>query len=213
MMPRFFIILLLSVLPNQYLNIFGCYRSSEEDVRANIFNPWIEEVSYDFQLSPFLLRVKVKEAEPWLVAEFSGQSWLISKKGMSVAPLIAVNSSQDSLEFSELPRIIGIEASSARFRYALQLIEDIEMGGGLPFSVESFKILSEGGLSIHAKDNVSPEILINFSSATEATEKIFQLQAVIKDLKARQEYSAGKIIDLRFHAQSVVRECCPSDIF
>ncbi len=176
--------------------------------------PWISQANLSLRLSPARLVITVKEEEPWVVAEYKGHSWLISQKGVLLQTLDSISDSDLVLEASELPRITGLDAtengrsflrsSNARFEYGLQLIEFLDLAGGIPFEVEEYSLLLDGALRVSAKDfNSTPTVLFQFATLDDAKDSISKLNAVLQDLKEREE--KARSIDLRFRNQAIVR--------
>ncbi len=171
-------------------------------------DPWIEDVTLSWRYYPLTLVVKIREADPWLVAHMGGQSWLISSEGRPLEPLETLRNSEVIVEASQLPRLDGLESGdsteNARFRYAMNILRFIEVAGGLPFAVERYTVLPEGGvLALPLAGSDLPEVAFSAETLPEAEHALSQLNVVLADLKKRGE--KRNRVDMRFRGQAVVR--------
>jgi hypothetical protein len=176
--------------------------------------PWIERTNVDLSVYPLRLTVALTEAEPWLVAEYQGISWLVSSKGALIQPLRTITDSTLIIDASELPRLDGLDAQegvesflssdNARFAYAVKLIKFYEMAGGFPFKVERITLLKNGALRLTAEDSAAyPSVVINANNLEDARHSLERLDLVMNDLKRRGEKTNR--IDLCFSNRAVVQ--------
>ncbi len=176
-------------------------------------NPWLATASASWEVYPLLLRLQVREEEPWLVAQVSGKSWLIARSGKILQPLEALKDGEMILQTTELPRLEDelkgssdkvLSPENARFQYAVDLLKLLDAAGGVPFAVERFTLLENGGLAITPAERKSAaRVLFDAQNFSEAQQKMSQLKVVMADISKRGEGS--KQIDLRFKNQVVVQ--------
>ena len=190
---------------------------------------WIKSSSVSWSFFPLSLKFKIEDHQPWLVAEYEGHNWILSRALSLIVPLSSVKDSDLILELSELPRLPGLQpttdeatylsSSNARLRHAAGMIHLLELGKhgqaepegslsderrGLGFKVERYDLLSDGSLLLTAQDSkFSPKIRIAPTSLEEAEQVTERISAVLKDLAASGERAAE--IDRRFTNQAVVR--------
>ena len=176
--------------------------------------PWIEQAQLNVGILPSSVTISVKEAEPWLVAEYEGSSWLVSSSGKLLQTLSSIKNPDLVVEVGELPRLDGLEAepgvesylasANARFVYAAKLVKFIEMGGDVPFPFDRITLLRTGGLRVTPVDKEKyPEVLLTASSLEETSDALQRLTLVLGDLEKRNE--RAKQIDLRFNNQAILR--------
>jgi hypothetical protein len=186
--------------------------SREEVVRSLKNSAWIEDASVSWGGLPVMLRVRVREAEPWLVADLSGRSWLISSFGEPLQPLDSIKDEGLIMLVSELPRLDGIAGTGdgqsgsvgARFRLATRMLRVLEAAGGVPFPVEGYTLLPEGGLVARPlTGSGSPEVVMEISGLPQVEETLKSLRIVLADIRKRGEHP--KRIDMRFAGRAVAR--------
>lgn len=224
-----------NVLQYRLEGIEGAYRVPVEDIRAaagleqgrSVWQampaeigaavetlPWIERAAVDWALFPLRLQLSVDEAEPWLVAEFGGHSWLISRKFALIVPLHELRDSELVLEASRLPRLAGLESEqgfssylsseNARLLYAAKMIAFLEMGESLPFEAARYELQTDGSLLVSPADIPRlPLVRLTAHSYEDAAQAGKRLRNVLADLSSRGELVQE--IDLRFADQAVVR--------
>lgn len=176
-------------------------------------NPWLASASASWEAYPLALHLQVREEEPWLVAQVSGKSWLIARSGKILQPLEALKDGDMILQTTELPRLEDelkgssdkiLSPENARFQYAVDLLKLLDAAGGVPFAVERFTLLENGGVAITPLERKSAaRVLFDAQNFSEAAQKISQLKVVMADISKRGEGS--KQIDLRFKNQVVVQ--------
>lgn len=176
-------------------------------------SPWCESSKISLSLFPHKLTITIREAEPWLVAELRGASWLVSRTGNLLEPLSALSDPELVLEASQLPRLSGLSSGSSHsgwteeadnFSRAAHLVSLIELGGGAPFNVESFVYHSDGALELQADVGSGlPRVLFEAVSLEESEEKLRGLRAVLNDTKRRGELPSE--LDLRFSKRIISR--------
>ena len=176
--------------------------------------PWVESFTVNWNIFPLRLDVSIKEADPWLVAEYDGDSWLVSRKNELIVPLDSLSQADFVLEAGSLPRLGGLEArtklssylssKNARLHYATKMISFLEMSNSLPFSVERYELQNDGSLLVLAQQAAQyPSVRLRVTSLDEANETIERLSSILNDLRQRNERVAT--IDLRFANQAVVQ--------
>lgn len=175
--------------------------------------PWVEKVDTKIGVFPLRLDISIQEAQPWIVAEYQGQSWLVSSSGVLVEPLELISDANLVIETSELPRLDGLDSqisfdtflssANGRFLYAIKSLRFLEMAGDFPWTLERITLLSYGALSLKPVEFAEfPEVILTCSSLEEASESLSFLKIVTEDLKQRGE-KIGRI-DLRFKNRAVV---------
>lgn len=175
--------------------------------------PWVEEAVVELSFFPLRLLIKVREAEPWLVARYRGYSWLVSSAGELLEPLEGVTNSGLVVEAAELMRLDGLDkhdllpntlsSPNSRFVHAVRELSLFELAGGFPFRVEKAELLEEGALALEPYDRARyPLVLLQASSLSEAEQVLLRLRQVLADLENRRE--RARKIDLRFRSQVVV---------
>ncbi len=191
------------------------FQSTPQSIRESLERmPWVEQARVKTRLYPLRLELEIKEAEPWLVAEYEGASWLVSSAGKLLQPLTTISDAELIVQASELARLDGLvpergvesylSSQNARFRYAVSVLRFFELGGGFPFAVERFTLEPHGALLVHPVDNARfPEVELIASSFEEAQSSLARLGAVLDDTGRRQE--RVKRIDLRFQNQAILR--------
>ncbi len=176
-------------------------------------NSWIESVQVQSTILPYSLKLQIVEAEPWMIAEYEKHSWLVSRSGALLQPLSSLQGADLILETTELPRLDGLDAqgevdsylasANARFIYAVKLIKLLLSAGELPFAVERYTLLPNGGMLLQpAAESGFPKVAVALNSFSEAERVHTNLKLVLADLQKRGERASR--IDLRFKHQAVV---------
>ena len=184
-----------------------------EDLPAKLRrNPWIENAQVSWKYFPFVVDVSVQEAEPWLVAEYRGESWLVSRSGKLLQASKTLRTPDAIMETASLPRLDGVELSSAgeldaaavsrRLEYALRVLRLVDIGGGVPFGVEKYSILPNGGVVISPSEVSIPKVLLAPETFDDARIQLRRLGAVLADLRNRNE--SAQTVDLRFTDRAFV---------
>ena len=174
---------------------------------------WIRDFRVQWRIFPLGVIIDIEEEEPWLVAEYNNESWLIGRGGNIIESLRELEKMDVVVESSRLVRIGGIDqkideqtsliGSNTRLKAAVSLAELIEKAGGFPFLVEEYSLLDDGGFRIQPREAGVPEVLMAPDSIADVKKKIEELKIVLDDLHTRGE--SAKSIDLRFSRQAVVR--------
>lgn len=192
------------------------WQSSPTEVEQRLIDlPWIRKASAHWQIYPLKLRVEVVEHEPWMVAEMASDSWLISHDGHLIVPLSQLHNPALILKASELARLDGLESqqqpqevssrADARFRYAIDILKLLELGGGMPFVVERYHLRQDRGLEVFPLEwQRYPRVIFGPEDFDDAQHKLSQLRVVLNDLEQRGE--SAELLDLRFNDQVVLRE-------
>ena len=189
---------------------------SERTVRAKLLtNPWIEDVSLEWRLLPTSLTVRVLEAKPFLVLTVGDlerdESWVISQKGRPIAPLTSVIQSDLVMEISSLARLqfdlsdgaIPVSRSESIYRDSLRQVANFYAAKDLPFEVEAFSVLADGGLKLHPLEvGKFPTVSIYTKNFVEMEKNLQRLSAILSDLENKGEKAVS--IDLRYSNQAVV---------
>ena len=176
-------------------------------------NSWIEAVQVRSNILPYSLRLEVVEAEPWMIAEYEKHSWLVSRSGNLLQPLSTLQGADLILETTELPRLDGLDAqgdvesylasANARFIYAVKLLKLLSSAGELPFAVERYTLLPNGGMLLQpTQSSGAPKVAVALNSFSDAERVHANLKLVLADLQKRGERASR--IDLRFKHQAVV---------
>ncbi len=176
--------------------------------------PWVEKAKMSILLYPLRIAVTLQEADPWLVAEYQGSSWLVSVSGKLIQPLQTIKDPSLIIDTSEFARIDGLRpeegadsllrSENARFVYAVKMLKFFEMAGGFPFKVERYTLLPDGSLLVlPANPDEQPQLVLSASTLTDAERELRKLKLVLADLKRRGE--RAQKIDLRFENQAVVK--------
>ncbi len=176
-------------------------------------DPWFRSVNTSWTVYPLTLSIVVAEEEPWIVAEYSGEPWLISRTGTPLQPTRTIVQSELAMLTSTLPRLDGIDppvgsdsnlaSATSRLAYATKLLRLIASSGELPFAAERFTLDPDGNLSIQPVDFANqPVILFGPVNFNGMVARLKELSTVAADLKKRGEHP--KKIDLRFKDQIVV---------
>lgn len=174
---------------------------------------WIDSAELSWASWPSVLKLHIKEAEPWLVSEFPDRSWLVSTRGRLLAPCDQLNDAELILEASELARLDGLSANpqalsalatvNGRFDYAMRMLRLLEMTEGVPFKVEKFTLLDDGSLLASPRQTAKyPQVRLAYSSLDEASDAMERLRSILQDLSGRGE--RAKTVDLRFKNQGIV---------
>jgi hypothetical protein len=217
--------------------IKGCYYTSEEKLLSLIIprqgvqpyfwdllkqrplsllknHPWVRDAEITWKVFPTRLSISIEEFEPWLVADYHNQSWLVSSEGTLIEPLEAIRDTELILQASKLPRLYGLavadssfssmKSPNARLNYALRYLQLLKAAGELPFAVERYTVLPQGGMRVSPLEfDRYPEVSLEFDSYEQARDTVQKLRIVLGDLGQRGELA--KEIDLRFNRQAVVR--------
>ena len=181
--------------------------------RRLLQNAWIESVQVESSILPYALRLQIVEAEPWMIAEYEKHSWLVSREGSLLQPLSSLQGADLILETTELARLDGLDAQgevesylaspNARFIYAVKLIKLLNSAGEVPFSVERYTLLPNGGMLLQpSAESGLPKVAVALNSFSEAERVHANLKLVLNDLQKRGERATR--IDLRFKNQAVV---------
>lgn len=176
-------------------------------------DPWFSEIKTSWSVYPLALKIHVTEREPWIVAEYAGEPWLISRNGIPLQPTRTIRSKDLAMMTSDLPRLDGIDpppgsdsnlaSPSTRLAYAIKLLRLIEGAGKLPYAAERFTLDNEGNLAVQPMNIASdPVVLIGPGDFRQISERIKELSTVAEDLRNRGEHP--KRIDLRFQDQIIV---------
>ena len=203
---------ILTTLDEEQLHWFWYYAFNGINARLKK-DPWIKEALVKWKIYPLRLTLDIEEQQPWIVAELNNESWLISEDGSVIESLKSLERNNIIVESSELPRLDGLEEKdngntslagrNVRLHHAVSLLLMIKRAGGIPFGVDRYSMLDEGGFRISPKDpDKYPELLIAPTDQGELNGALKRLQIVLSDLELRGE--AAKQIDLRFSNRSVV---------
>ncbi|MCC6933520.1 MAG: FtsQ-type POTRA domain-containing protein [Deltaproteobacteria bacterium] len=176
-------------------------------------DPWISDARIHWLIFPLRVKIEVVEEEPWMVAEYNGESWLVSGNGVVIESLRALEQTDAIVESSELARITGLEentgmvgtlsSSDSRLKQAIKLLHLIEAAGGLPFKVEQYRLLENGGLEASPREaDQHPSVIIPVCSEKELSTSLRQLRVALNDLQNKNE--RAKVADLRFKNRVVV---------
>ena len=177
-------------------------------------DPWVKSAQVDLSFFPPQVEVSIEEEQPWLVAEFENDSWLVSESGELIEPVARMVKPETIVEISRLARLGGIEVESeldkgvsysenARFSYAIETLKLLQSAGGLPFEVARYELLQESGLLVEPTDFVNnPSILLKAESFKQARGCLGKLELILADLKKRGE--RARKVDLRFENQAIV---------
>ena len=180
--------------------------------RSLLQSPWIEEVDISSTLYPASLKINIKEAELWFIAEYEQHSWLVSRKGRLIQALDTLDNPDIILETTELERLDGLNlqagaenflsSANARFLHAVNLMKLFESAGEFPFAVERYTLLPGGGMKLTPASASYPQVLLSAENLDEAVLRLKRLKSVLTDLERRSEKAHR--IDLRFHNQAIV---------
>lgn len=188
--------------------------SKQELISRLTRNPWIETAKVQLSHFPNTLKISIVEAQPWMVAELGGNSWLISRSGALLQALGTLEDSDLVVEMSKLPRVIGLGSgdlasvtgslANERFINLVTVLKFIDAAGGFPFEVESYAPQIDGSALVFPLNSRQvPKVVVAPKTFSEAEENLRELRLVINDLQRRSEPVAE--IDLRYHKQAVVR--------
>lgn len=177
-------------------------------------HPWIEQATIDWQILPLRLRVTLDEAEPWMVAEYSGHSWLLSRDRRLLSPLASLPN-QELVELcSAKGRIDGLgdrpgvqnylASENARLEYTTKMVSLLELARVFDYQIDRYTLEIDGSLIVTpAAPSTLPQVRLNVRSLPEAEQLREQLKAVLADLSGRGEQA--REIDMRFQPQVIVR--------
>lgn len=176
--------------------------------------PWVEGADFRLSVMPLVLDIEVKEAKPWLIAEYEHDSWLVSESGSLVQPLSALKNGSLILETADLARLDGLEAkenvssmlnsANARFKFAIRQLKILREAGEFPFVIDRYSLLPDGALELNpGPASPLPKVIISISSANDATDKLERLRLVLSDSSKRLENLRN--VDLRFLNQAIVK--------
>lgn len=182
--------------------------------KALLTNYWIEDTNLEIDYKKRKLDVQIREAKPWLIADFERHTWIVSKSGNFIVELNKIHDEKLVMEMSELPRLDGLRVTDStlgvlgsenmRFDMAMNILHLIENAGGLSFPVDFFRFENDGSLEIYPREiKETKKIILKVEDKIEAKDKIEKLSAVLTDLKSREE--TVNEIDLRFKSNVVVR--------
>ncbi len=221
---------LKSLENSQVRDIFGIYEGMEikPEILANLgakikASPWVESYSFSKQVFPQRLKINIVEAEPAFVAEYEGDSWIVSKKGVLIQPVKEIVKPSLVMTVSELPRVYGIDPKEDnksylssvydRLSYILKNLEFVDLAGGFPFKYSSLSLINGGGIELEPVElqNAEPstvrklpkKVLFQLRSLEEAQNMLSRLKIVLEDIRLRGE-TPGEL-DLRFKDQVVLR--------
>jgi hypothetical protein len=175
-------------------------------------NPYLESSKVELGFWPLSLNVTLNEINPWLVAYSGGRTWLVSKNGDIVQALETMKGEELIVQTSGLPRLEGLDGdesaeiagkASARFNYALKILNLFNLAGGMPFEVARYVVLKDGGIRVEPAHPDYPEVFLDAEELVQAKQKLQQLSYVISDMGKSGE--KPKLIDLRFKDQAVVQ--------
>lgn len=189
---------------------------AERTVRAKLLtNPWIEDVSLEWRLLPTSLTVRVFEAKPFLVLTVGDldrdESWVISENGRPIAPLTSVLQPDLVMDVSSLARLqfnlsdgaIPASKSESVYRDSLRQVANFYAARDLPFEVEAFSVLADGGLKLYPLEvGKFPTVNIYTKNFAEMEKNLQRLGAILSDLENKGEKAVS--IDLRYSNQAVV---------
>ena len=217
-------IIKLGSLENNY-SLFD-YLTSDLKVKLQS-SSWIDEVSFQLAVLPVRLSVSVKEAQPWLIAEYKNNSWLVSKSGQLIQTIDKLKNKELAKQIVGLPRLYGLEIDSEltslksenlRFSHAIQLLQLVQESGGFPFGIDKYRFLNDGAIEATPVE-IGKYPLVVFNSdrpldrqgeglsdlairRSKLGRQFSQLANVVADLEKRQE--VARKVDLRFNNQVVV---------
>jgi hypothetical protein len=176
--------------------------------------PWVDEFSVTTSIFPQNIHVHVKEAVPWLVADYETTQWLVSTKGVLLDPLPSITDPSLILESGNLPRLYGLKSNGSevsflssaneRLRYSLKSLEYLELAGGFPFRYETIFLLPMGNLLVEPlESDMGDRVYFKVRSLQDAHYIISKYETVIDNIKSRGE--KANEIDLCFNGQVIVR--------
>lgn len=232
---------LKSLENSQVRDIFGIYEGMEikPEILANLgakikASPWVESYTFSKQVFPQRLKINIVEAEPAFVAEYEGDSWIVSKKGVLIQPVREIVKPSLVMQVSELPRVYGIDPKEDnksylssvydRLSYILKNLEFVDLAGGFPFKYSSLSLINGGGIELEPValeqaelEQVKLEQRAELSAVRKLPKKVlFQLrsleeaQNMLSHLKTvlediRLRGETPEELDLRFKDQVVLR--------
>ena len=178
---------------------------------------WIEKAEVRAKFFPLQLNVQLLEADPWLVSEQGGESWLVSREGKLLQSLKALASPRVVVETMSLPRLQGAD-DSLKLKAAVQQIKTLEEAGGAPWPIEKYSLLDHGELELtfsdmsmeadlelkQSEESKRPvqRAVIRVEDVPSARDCLLRLNKVAQDLEKRGE--VAEKIDLTFRHQAVV---------
>lgn len=177
--------------------------------------PWIKSADISWFIFPLRMFISIQEEEPWIIASYQGESWLVSKEGNLLQPLERLASPDQVLEMSSLPRLEGLAFSedealryfsseSERLNFAIKLVQLLDAKWHTKLPIAVFTLLDDGSMILEPQDASSyPNVFLRFKTKHELEELIDRYFATIEDLKSRNEKASE--IDLRFAQQVIVR--------
>lgn len=193
------------------ISLFNAYQT--DSIGRLKSDPWFSEVRSEWSVFPLALKIHVTEREPWIVAEYAGEPWLISRTGIPIQPTRTIKQTRLAVLTSNLPRLDGLDplpgsdsnlsSPSIRLAFAAKLLRLVESAGPLPYTAERFTLDSDGNLAIQPMDIAhDPVILLGPGDFKSISSRLKDLHTVVADLKKRGEHP--KKIDLRFQDQIIV---------
>lgn len=188
--------------------------SLKERLAALQAHPWVEQVESKWQVLPPRLFIEISEAEPWIVAEYAGHSWLLSRKRKLLSPLAMLTNPTLIERTSAKGRIDGLadtpgaenylSSENARLEYATKMVSLLEMAKVFTFPIDRFSLRSDGSLLVTPRPpSTLPSVRVNVHSLGEAQRVALQLREVLQDLEKREETAVE--LDFRFQPQVIVR--------
>ena len=169
-----------------------------ENVTSRLLaDPWIINVKTKWRVFPLVAEFIITEQQPYAVAEFYNESWLVSKEGEIIESLSSTVNPQVIVEASKLPRLIGIDeledksttyaSAGSRLEYALAFFKMLqEQTGHLPFSIESITLLDDGTFLVTPFEiKKYPKIVFPFDKQFNFFTAAKKIDAIVQDSQRR----------------------------
>lgn len=187
---------------------------SDKKAKELVNNPWIENVEVRRQVFPARVELKVREVEPWLVAQIGERRWVVSKRGELVQPLDAITNQNLMVDLSELPRLEilpgrnadNLDNSELRFKNAVGQLKLLNAAGSFPYPISEYKVHDDGVMELIPEElERYPRVLLSVENFKNAETLISQLKSTLSEIARSAAPLRVSEIDLRFAGQAVVR--------
>ncbi len=177
--------------------------------------PWTKAVQVSISLMPLSMKIALTESEPWIVAEYEHDSWLVDDQGKLVSNISMLGKKGDIVvQAASLPRLDGIDvpdesngfldSANSRLSHALNSVKIITEQKLVPFNVERYSLLSDGSLLlIPEMGSSNPELKMKVTCESDGERTSLLLKQVLADLAKRGERASS--IDLRYENQIIVK--------
>ena len=171
--------------------------ASKKVNRRLLNDPWIISVKTKWGIFPLAAEFMIEEQQPYAVAEFYNESWLVSKDGEMIEPLSSTINPQVIVEASKLPRLIGIDeltgksttyaGAGNRLEYALAFFKTLQQQTGhLPFTIESITLLDDGSFLITPNElKKYPKIIFPFEKQFNFLTAAKKIEAIVQDSRSK----------------------------